>query len=189
MCNSPFWFTGQQTALRSHQRSLQALQCSHAGADSKDTGNVGQLVGPDILRDRARQHRAVVDGVKADACFAAQLHRAVGARAATASGAWAGWAAPVSRSSLPSTVPKCFTARRFAQPGSGSSVVRSSSTGWRIKSVYFRVRRLYSRCNSFLVRSVYCIPFHSSFTCIDYYTRGSGLCKKYFLYIWYIKYT
>lgn len=32
-------------------------------------------------------------------------------------GAWAGWAAPVSRSSLPSTVPKCFTARRFAQPG------------------------------------------------------------------------
>ena len=81
------------------------------------------------------------------------------ARAATASGAWAGWAAPVSRSSLSSTVPKCFTARRFAQPGSESSVVRSSSTGWRIKSVYFRVRRLYSRCNSFLVRSVYCIPF------------------------------
>ena len=111
------------------------------------------------------------------------------ARAATASGAWAGWAAPVSRSSLSSTVPKCFTARRFAQPGSGSSVVRSNSTGWRIKSVYFRVRRLYSRCNSFLVRSVYCIPFHSPFTCIDYYTCGSGVCKKYFLYIWYIKYT
>lgn len=179
---------GRQTALRSHQRSLQALQCSHAGADSKDAGNVGQLVGADILRDRARQHRAVVDGVKADTCFAAQLHRAMSTaghrgQAATASGAWAGWAAPVSRSSLSSTVPKCFNARRFAQPGSGSSVVRSSSTGWRIKSVYFRVRRLYSRCNSFLVRSVYCIPFHSSFTCIDYYTRGSGVCKKYFLYV------
>lgn len=69
--NAGFWFTGRQTALRSHQRSLQALQCSHAGADSKDAGNVGQLVGPDILWDRARQHRAVVDGVKADACFAA----------------------------------------------------------------------------------------------------------------------
>lgn len=69
--NAGFWFTGRQTVLRSHQRSLQALQCSHAGADSKDAGNVGQLVGPDILRDRARQHRAVVDGVKADTCFAA----------------------------------------------------------------------------------------------------------------------
>ncbi len=46
--------------------------------------------------------------------------------------------------------------------------------------MYFRVRRLYSRCNSFLVRSVYCILFHSSFTCIDYYTRGVVYVKSIF---------
>lgn len=163
--NAGFWFTGRQTVLRSHQRSLQALQCSHAGADGKDAGNVGQLVGADILRDRARQHRAVVDGVKADT-------RLAGTAPLCGGHSRASWPGPPQRPVLgrgglrryraapcPAQCQNASPHGGSRSPGNGSSVVRSSSTGWRIKSVYFRVRRLYSRCNSFLVRSVYCIPF------------------------------
>ena len=128
---NPHWSSNQRGFLGlTERRTASPHQRSPAGSPmhamwARNAATWGRL-SDRYLRD-ARQHRAMVDGVKSGhSAFAATHVRwaqpGIVARAATASGAWAGGLRRYRAASLSSTVPKCFTARRFAQPGSESSL-------------------------------------------------------------------